>query len=162
MNLINESKNPDSGWSVYEFMSCVKSLNLALTVSIHNKSIGSLKKRSWMRSFCLCEKPKRHSIVLQKKTKGKAQTLSETVFTSRSPPRTDQILLIFGFMHSWIAAGRLLRLKRVALSCSNRVYVRRLLVHLLELHVWLELVWHLWKIGTRRIDCHHLSCGAAF
>lgn len=137
-----------------------KSLNLALTVSIHSKSIGSLKNRSWMGEKLYCARTETMQNCFTQEIETKKLRLSPKHYLHRAhPPRTAQILLIFGFMHSWIATGRLLRLKRVALSCPH---VRCLLVHLLELHVRLELMRHLWNIETRRIDRNHLCCRAAF
>lgn len=122
---------------------------------VHNKNIGSLKKRCWMRSFiCAGTKPMKNVLSKQSKRKNSDFVWDSIYLHCAHPPQTAQILLIFGFMHSRVAARPWLWLKWVALSCSHRVCF---LVHMLKLHAWRELVWHLWEARARRIDCHH-SC----
>lgn len=70
-----------------------------------------------------------------------------------TPSPTAQILLIFGFMHLRVAAGRLLRLKSISLSATHRIHVRRLLIHVLKLSVWGELGM---LVGSGPVNVHHV------
>jgi hypothetical protein len=72
-----------------------------------------------------------------------------------TPSPAAQILLIFGFVHLRVAAGRLLLLESVSLPAAHRVDVRRLLIHVLELSVGGEL----WVLAGP-VDVHYVRHAA--